>query len=78
MSHSPPFKDFHKWTKNKKHKEQNGKINGFALHFDADVWLITLKDYNNSYCYITIKDPTGIGSSVDTIGEFLSSLTFAN
>ena len=60
---------------------QDGKemrMHGFALHFDADVWLITLKDYNNSYCYITIKDPTGIGSSVDTIGEFLSSLTFAN
>lgn len=52
-------------------------IQGFALHFDDDIWLITLKDYNNSYYYITVKDPAGIGYSADTIGEFLNSFTFA-
>ncbi len=50
------------------------RIYGFALCFDNSVWLITLKDYNDSYYFITVKDPDGIGKTIDTIGQFLNTL----
>lgn len=50
------------------------RIYGFALHLDNVIWLITLKDYNENYYYITIKDPNGIGKSSDTIRELLSTI----
>ena len=53
------------------------RLYGFALHFDNTTWLITLKDCNDIYYYITIKDPSGVGKSSDTIGEFLSSICVA-
>lgn len=51
------------------------RIYGFALHLDDTVWQILLKDCNDVYYYITIKDPNGIGKSIDTVGELLSSIT---
>lgn len=50
------------------------KICGFALYFEDDIWLIYLKDYNDNYCYVSIKDPDGIGKSIDTIKAFLSTI----
>ncbi|MBQ2866418.1 MAG: hypothetical protein IJE90_07900 [Clostridia bacterium] len=50
------------------------RIYGFALHFDNTVWLITLKDHNGVYYYVTIKDPNGIGKNIDTVGELLGSV----
>ncbi len=50
------------------------KICGFALYFEDDIWLIYLKDYNDNYCYVSIKDPEGIGKSIDTIKAFLSTI----
>lgn len=51
------------------------RLYGFALHFDNSTWLIILKDYDDRYYYITIKDPNGIGKTIDTIGEFLSDIS---
>jgi len=51
------------------------RIYGFALHFDNTTWLITLKDYNDIYYYITIKDPNGLGKTTDTVRELLGSIT---
>jgi len=51
------------------------RIHGFALHFENDAWLITLNDCNDIYYYITIKDPNGIGESIDNVGELLSSIS---
>ena len=48
------------------------RIYGFALHFENTTWMITLKDYKDNYYFITIKDPTGVGKSIDTISEFIS------
>ena len=53
------------------------RLYGFALHFDNTTWLITLKDCNDIYYYITIKDPSGVGKSSDTIRKFLSSIRVA-
>ncbi len=50
------------------------RIYGFALHFENTIWLITLMDCNNNYYYLTVKDPSGVGKSSDTIGELLSSI----
>lgn len=52
------------------------RINGFALHFET-TWLVTLKDCNDIYYFITVKVPDGIGKSIDTIGEFLSNISVA-
>lgn len=51
------------------------RIYGFALHFENTAWLITLKDYNDNYYFISIKDPEGIGKTIDSIGEILSSIS---
>ena len=51
------------------------RLYGFALHFDNTTWLITLKDCNDIYYYITIKDPNGLGKTTDTVGELLGSIT---
>lgn len=51
------------------------RIYGFALHFENTTWLITLKDCNDGYYFITVKDPDGIGKSIDTVGELLSSIS---
>ena len=53
-------------------------ISGFALHFENITWLVTLKDYEDNYYYITIKDADGIGKSIDTIGDFLSNIYAGN
>lgn len=53
------------------------RLYGFALHFENTAWLITLKDYNDSYYYITIKDSDGIGKTIETVGELLSTITIA-
>lgn len=47
-------------------------IYGFALHFDDVAWQIVLKDYENNYYFITIKDPNGVGKSIDAVSEFIS------
>lgn len=55
----------------------NGKetrISGFALHFDNIVWQIILKDCDDNYYFVTIKDPDGIGKAIDTVGELLSTI----
>lgn len=54
------------------------RIYGFALHFENSTWLITLKDYEDNYYFITVKDPTGIGKSIDTISEFISYIYAGN
>lgn len=51
------------------------RIYGFALHFDNTTWLVTLKDCNDIYYYITIKDPNGVGKTTDTVGKLLGSIT---
>ena len=51
------------------------RIYGFALHLDNTTWLITLKDCNDIYYYITIKDSDGIGKTADSIGELLSFIS---
>ncbi len=53
-------------------------ICGFALHFDDLAWLVTLMDHEDNYYFITIKDPNGIGKSIDTVGEFLSTIYAGN
>lgn len=53
------------------------RIYGFALHFDETTWLVTLKDCNDIYYFITVKAPDGVGKSIDTIGEFLSNISVA-
>ena len=49
-------------------------IHGFALHFNNDIWQITLRDYEDNYYFITIKDPNGIGKSIDTMVKFLGTI----
>ena len=51
---------------------------GFALHFDNTIWFITLKDYVDNYYFVTVKDPNGVGKSIDTIGEFLGTIYAGN
>jgi len=56
---------------------ENGKetrIYGVALLFDEILWSIILKDCNNNYYFISIKDPNGIGKTPQTITDFLSSI----
>jgi|GEM_PF-3180426 len=53
-------------------------ICGFALRFDDSVWLVTLKDYTDNYYYITVNDPDGVGESIDSLVEFLSSVYAGN
>lgn len=53
------------------------RIYGFALHFDNTVWLITLKDCNDIYYFISIKAPNGVGKSIDTVGALLSTIPIA-
>lgn len=53
------------------------RLCGFALCFENTTWLIILKDCNDVYYFITIKDPNGIGKNIDTIGELLSTITIA-
>lgn len=57
---------------------QNTRVYGFALHFENTAWLITLKDCNDIYYFITVKDPNGVGKTIETIGEFLSSISFSD
>lgn len=54
------------------------RIYGFALHFENSTWLITLKDYEDNYYFMTVKDPTGVGKSIDTISEFISYIYAGN
>lgn len=59
---------------------ENGEkmqLYGFALHFDNTIWMITLKDCNDAYYFITIEDADGVGKTVDTVGELLSSIHVA-
>lgn len=50
------------------------RICGFALRFENTTWQITLKDYEDNYYFITIKDPNGVGKSVESVGELLASV----
>ncbi len=54
------------------------QIYGFALHFENTTWMITLRDCDDNYYFITIKDPDGIGKTIDAVGEFLSSVSTGN
>lgn len=54
------------------------RIYGFALHFENTAWLITLKDYEDNYYFITIKDQNGIGKSIDSVRDFLGSVYAGN
>ena len=58
----------------------NGKIliYGFALNFNDKTWLVTLKDYEDNYYFITVKDSIGIGSSIEALVDFLSSIYAGN
>ena len=59
---------------------ENGKamrLYGFALHFENTTWLITLKDCNDIYYFITIKDPSGVGKTIGTVGEWLASISIS-
>ncbi len=51
-------------------------IYGFALHFNNSTWLIMLKDCNEVYYFISIKDPNGVGETIETIGDLLSTISF--
>lgn len=51
------------------------RVYGFALHFENATWLITLKDFNDTYYFITIKDPNGIGETIDKVGVLLSTIS---
>lgn len=57
---------------------EKSRIYGFALHFEDNIWLIYLEDFNDNNYYISIKDPDGVGKSIDSIQEFLSSLNVGN
>ncbi len=51
------------------------RIYGFALHFDHTAWLIMLRDHNDIYYYITVRDPSGVGKTAESIAELLSTIT---
>ena len=51
------------------------RLYGFALHFDNTAWLITLKDCNDNYYFITVNAPYGIGKTSDTVEELLNSIS---
>lgn len=53
-------------------------ISGFALRFENATWLVTLKDYEDNYYFITINDPNGVGKSINTVGDFLSTVYAGN
>ena len=53
------------------------RVYGFALCFENTAWLITLKDCNDIYYFITIKDPNGVGKTIDSVGELLSFVSVA-
>ncbi len=57
---------------------EKSRIYGFALHFKDNMWLIYLEDFNDNNYYISIKDPDGVGKSIDSIQGFLSSLNVGN
>lgn len=54
------------------------RIHGFALHFEDNVWFIYLEDFNEYNYYISIKDPDGIGKTIDSVQNFLSSMNVGN
>ena len=54
------------------------KMHGFALQLEDNTWQITLLDYENNYYFVVIKDPHGVGESIDTVGEFLGSFYAGN
>lgn len=49
------------------------RLFGFALSFNDNVWLITLKDCNDVYYFITVRDADGVGKSIDSLAGFLST-----
>jgi len=51
------------------------RIHGFALHFEHTTWLVTLEDCNGVYYFITIKAPDGIGKTIETVGDLLSTIS---
>lgn len=53
------------------------RIYGFALRFENSTWLITLKDCNDVYYFITVNDPNGIGKTAETVGKLLSTVAVA-
>lgn len=53
------------------------RLYGFALHFDDTAWQILLIDCNDVCYFITVKDPNGIGKTIDTVGELLSTITIS-
>ena len=50
------------------------RIYGFALHLQDTVWQITLRDYEDNYYFLTIKDPNGIGKTIESLKAFISSV----
>lgn len=54
------------------------RIHGFALCFNNATWQIVLKDFEDNYYFITIKDPNGVGESIDTVIEFISYIYAGN
>ena len=50
------------------------RVYGFALLFDDCTWQIVLKDFNDNYCFVTVKDETGLGTSTDTLAQLLSTI----
>ncbi len=57
---------------------EKSRIYGFALHFEDNMWLIYLEDFNDNNYYISVKDADGVGKSIDSIQDFLSSLNVGN
>lgn len=54
------------------------RIYGFALLMDGNTWIITLKDYNDYYYYISIHDEKIIKNSEVEVGKILSSIVLSN
>jgi len=50
------------------------RICGFALHFADGVWQVILKDCEDNYYFITVKDPNGVGRSIEAVAEFISGI----
>ena len=45
---------------------------------ETDPWLTGENcTRNDIYYFITVKDPNGVGKKIETIGEFLSSVSFS-
>ena len=46
---------------------------------ETDPWLTGENcTRNDIYYFITVKDPNGVGKTIETIGEFLSSVSFSD